>query len=67
MFRSLTNEEIATLERQGCTCADWSGIEVSAAFSPANIRNVEFSGKIRLGKLDGNFYLPGGTVRKSSI
>lgn len=67
MFRSLTSEEIAALESRGCTCSDWSGVEVSDGFSPERISNVEFSGKIRLGRLDGKFYLPGGAVRNSSI
>lgn len=67
MYRSLTIDEIGALEAQGCTAADWAEIEVSENFSTSRIHDVEFSGKIRLGRLDGAFRRPGGLERHSAI
>ncbi len=67
MYRSLTIDEIGALEAQGCTAADWAEIEVSENFSTSRIHDVEFSGKIRLGRLDGTFRRPGGLERHSAI
>ena len=67
MYRSLTIDEIGALEAQGCTAADWAEIEVSENFSTSRIHDVEFSGKIRLGRLDGTVRRPGGLERHSAI
>ncbi len=67
MYRSLTQEEIHALVSQGCSAADWSAVTVGEGFSPARIRNVEFSGEVRLGRLEGTFVRPGGVVRHSAI
>lgn len=67
MFRKLNENEIGALERQGCVCSDWSRVEVSEGFATDAVRNVEFSGDIRLGSLKGGFERPGGLVRRSCI
>ena len=66
-FRKLTKEEIAALVRQGCSAEDWKAIEVSEGFCTSNIINATFSGKIRLGRFDKVFTLPGGLKRHSGI
>ena len=63
MYRKLTNEEVAVLQTQGCQSEDWNEIEVRSDFTTEHIHQVIFSGKIRLGRLDSMFTLPGG-VRK---
>ena len=52
-FRKLTAAEIELLESNGCRCDGWNNILVSGTFSPESYRQVIFSGKIRLGKADG--------------
>lgn len=67
-YRHLTQEEISALEAQSCTATDWDLIEVPAeGFTTGRISNVEFSGHIRLGRLDGEFIRQGGLVRHASI
>lgn len=33
-YRSLTLDEIAVMESQGCTAGDWNAVRVAEAFSP---------------------------------
>jgi Domain of unknown function (DUF4954)/Domain of unknown function (DUF6819) len=47
--RLLTKEEIGSLISQGCFAGNWSDISVKENFSPANIRNTRFEGRITLG------------------
>lgn len=48
-YRALSDLEIAQLQSQGCTAADWRSVCVSAGFSTANIRCVNFCGKVYIG------------------
>ncbi|MDE7473791.1 MAG: DUF4954 family protein [Muribaculaceae bacterium] len=67
-YRSLTDMEIATLTERGCTATDWSDVLVSTkSFDPEKVTNVEFSGKIKLGSLEGDFVREGGMVRHSML
>ncbi len=67
-FRKLSDSEIEDLTARGCSAVDWQRVEVAdGAFDPARLRNVEFSGDVRLGRLEGAFCRPGGVVRESSI
>lgn len=63
MYRKLTNEEINALQAQGCQSDKWAAVEVRDGFSTEHIRQVIFSGSVRLGRLNSFFDLPGG-VRK---
>lgn len=67
-YRALTPEEIASLKSRGCTAADWSMISVAEGdFDTSRITDVEFSGHVRIGRLEGTFLRPGGLERRSSI
>lgn len=48
-YRALSDQEIAQLQSQGCTAADWGSVCVSADFRAGNIRQVNFSGKVFIG------------------
>ena len=50
IYRKLTNDEIKTLENQGCFCEDWQKIEVAQKFAPKYCRNVRFSGEVKIGE-----------------
>ena len=68
LFRNLTQNEISILESRGCTAADWTRVEVPEGdFDCSRLTNVEFSGDVRLGRLNGTFPRPGGLVRHSAI
>lgn len=66
-YRKLTEVEIASLKTNMCTAEDWSDIEVSPDFSPAYIKYVRFSGKVKLGSFNREFVLAGGIHKHSGI
>ncbi len=67
-FRNLTQQEIAVLTSRGCAAADWSTVEVACdSFACESLTNVEFSGNVRIGRLDGVFRRPGGLERRSCL
>ena len=66
-YRKLTEKEIAALQQQGCSAEDWSDVEVGEGFSTEHIIRATFSGKVRLGRFEKVFTLPGGLKRHSGI
>jgi hypothetical protein len=52
-YRSLKEGEITALEKQGCYCPDWSGIQVAENFRTQYIHRVRFDGQVRVGALNG--------------
>ena len=40
------------LEQQGCSATDWQTVEMTPETDAALIRDVEFIGTVRLGRLD---------------
>jgi len=59
-YRSLTSLEIEQLQNNGCSAADWNDVQVSEGFSPMYVRQVAFSGTIRLGRFEKSITLAGG-------
>ena len=55
-YRKLTALEIEVLVRNGNASDDWNQILVSGSFNPERIKNCQFYGLIRIGKLEP-FYL----------
>ncbi len=66
-YRKLTPEEIKQLNRQNCYADDWLKIEVTNDFNPTNVKNVTFSGKIRMGCFEKEFKLTNGMKKQSGI
>ncbi|MBD3347226.1 MAG: DUF4954 family protein [Chitinivibrionales bacterium] len=50
-FRTLQSDEIETLIKNRNTCDDWNNIRVCDDFNPSLIKNCEFYGMIRIGRL----------------
>ncbi len=59
-YRKISEPEISSLENKGCTCSDWSKVNVAENFIPTNIKNVHFSGDIALGLFEKTIQLTGG-------
>jgi len=59
-YRSLTAQEIAQLEAQGCKATNWAEVEVAEAFDARYVRHTNFSGHNRLGVFGKEIELPGG-------
>ena len=51
-WRKLRAEEIETLVKNANTCDDWDSIFVTDHFNPHLVKNSEFSGLVRIGRLD---------------
>ncbi|MGM9785208.1 MAG: DUF4954 family protein [Candidatus Cryptobacteroides sp.] len=66
-YLKLTAEQIAALEAQSCRCENWSEVTVAEDFNPKYVRNVNFSGQIRLGSFNKIFTLAGGINKHSGI
>jgi len=64
-FRKLSKEEITALTRQGCSAEDWNTVLVKEEFNPERIRNVAFSGKIKVGKVEGTLDM-GNAIQKQT-
>jgi len=52
-YRHLTKEETDRLISQNCFAENWNRIAVKEGFSPENIINTRFEGKVKLGMLSG--------------
>lgn len=75
--RTLTFDEIALLEQNGCWAEDWGNVIVAEDFNAEYVRRVSFYGEVRLGIFDkainvGNDFhrhsgIFGATIRDSSI
>ncbi|MDO4310861.1 MAG: DUF4954 family protein [Prevotella sp.] len=66
-YRSLTLDEIAAMESQGCTAGDWNTVRVAEAFSPGYVRNVTFCGTVCLGVFDKQIEIGEGFMRQAGI
>ena len=66
-MRSLTVDEIETLERHGCTAEDWTRISVAEDFTPAYIHSVAFHGDVSLGLFDKQVEVCEGFSRHSGL
>ena len=66
-YRKLTSEEISLMKSQMCTATDWDAIEVVDGFKAEHVRHCRFSGRIRIGRSDKVFSLPGGMEKPSGL
>lgn len=66
-YRDISSAEIEVLEKQHCRCDDWSLIKVVDGFNPHTIRNVNFSGDVKLGCFEKEFELKSKIIKKSGI
>jgi hypothetical protein len=66
-YRPLYSPEIEILKQQGVSAADWDQIFVSQVFIPQNIRDVQFSGCIKIGDNSGTLEFSGGIVRNCGL
>jgi len=66
-YQHLTADQIAALEAHSCRCDNWDDVTVAEDFNPKYVRNVNFSGQIRLGSFNKTFTLAGGIEKHSGI
>ena len=66
-YRSLTSQEIEIMEQTGCQAEDWSRIEVKEGFDPRRVRRVKFSGRVRIGSLQGTVEMGDGVTLPAEL
>lgn len=66
-YRHLTQDEINELIKNNCRCNDWNDIMVASNFICDNIRNVNFSGKVKLGVFNKKNIVLDGIVKHPGI
>jgi carbonic anhydrase/acetyltransferase-like protein (isoleucine patch superfamily) len=66
-FRNLKQTEVDVLTNQRCTATNWETIFIKASTDISRIKNVSFSGVIKLGLLNGENEAFGGVVRPNGI
>lgn len=66
-YRLLSDEEIVTLEENGCTAEDWTCVNVDDDFNPAYIKNVRFYGTVNLGVFERSIEIASGFMKHSGI
>ena len=65
--RPLSAKEISGLTEQGCTCSDWSCVEVAEGFDTKTVRATHFSGRVRLGVFKKRVTFFGGVEKPAGI
>jgi hypothetical protein len=66
-YKQISDAQIQVLISNGCTCDNWEDITVREGFDPGKCRNVQFSGKIRLGTFGKSFEDASGVTIHSGI
>ena len=66
-YTQLTREQTDLLISRGCRAEDWSSVYTSDPASLEYVRNVRFSGTVRMGSFRESFVLPGGIKKHSGI
>ncbi len=66
-YRLLTKKEIDQLISQGCSCDDWTNIQVAEQFDTGKVKTTKFSGNIKLGVFDKEFTFFSGVKKPAGI
>ena len=66
-YRQLSPEEIDKLAGQGCSCADWSKVQVADGFKAEKVKSTHFSGQVKLGVFEGQVSFFGGVKKNAGI
>ncbi len=65
--RKISDAEVRILLSNGCSCDNWSKIEVKEGFDPSRCQSVIFSGEIKLGVFNNGFTDESGVTIRSGI
>lgn len=66
-WRALSPEEISHLTEQGCTCTDWSKVQVAEGFRAERVKTTHFCGEIRLGVFEKEASFYGGVTKPAGV
>jgi len=66
-YRPLSSQEIAQLTGQGCSCSDWSRVQVAEGFNAERVRTTQFCGDVKLGVFEKRVSFFGGVTKPTGI
>ena len=66
-FRALSADEITQLTSQGCSCDDWSNVQVAEGFDAGRVKSTHFCGNVRLGVFEKQVSFFGGVKKPTGI
>lgn len=66
-YKNVTKEDVKVLERQGCSTQDWSLVKVAEGFKPGRVKNVQFLGRVNIGRLAGEIRTASGLTKPAGI
>ncbi|MHC4556279.1 MAG: DUF4954 family protein [Planctomycetota bacterium] len=66
-FRPLSAEQIAQLTGQGCSCDDWSKVQVAEGFNAETVKSTYFCGHVKLGVFEKQVSFFGGVTKPTGI
>ncbi len=66
-YRKLTDKEISLFNKNGCYAEDWSSVMVKPDFIADHIRNVTFTGQVKLGIFSEMIEVEQGILRKAGL
>ncbi len=66
-YSRIAKEQIAILEKNGCSSDDWSAVSVAEGFDPRRVERVTFQGQVELGRFSGSIELADGIKRPTGI
>ena len=66
-WHPLSSDQIEQLTRQGCTCEDFSKIQVADGFSAESVKSTHFSGHVKLGVFEKRVSFFGGVSKPAGI
>jgi len=67
MYRHLSQKEIKILELRGCSADNWDNLEVKDPFLTGRLRNVKFSGAVKLGANSGKTDIDANIIKPAGI
>lgn len=66
-YKNLTQEDIKVLEGQGCSAQDWGLLKVADGFEPSRVKNVQFLGRVNIGRLSGEIKIAPDLAKPAGI
>ena len=66
-WRALSTAEITRLSEQGCTCNDWSRVQVAPGFRADRVQATHLAGDVRLGVFEKELPFFGGVAKPAGI
>jgi hypothetical protein len=66
-FRALSAEQITQLVGQGCSCEDWTKVQVAEGFNADTVKSTHFCGHVKLGTFAKQVSFFGGVKKPAGV